>query len=438
MIDVLIIGAGAAGLMAARELTKQGLQVTVLEARNRLGGRVYTQQPDNFSIPVEAGAEFVHGDLPLTQALFQEAPVALHLLDGKNYQVLRGVLKESEEFIPDFEELLTRLEKLEQDLPFVEFLKKYLPEEEYRELREGVTRFAEGYDAADINRASTFALRTEWQTDGAANSYHPAGGYSQIIELLAHQVQAAGGTILTTTPVQEITWQPHHVQVKTTTGATYLAYKVLITVPLGVLQANAEEEGSIRFSPELPHRQKALAALGFGAVIKILLEFKSPFWEEKTENAAVKQKMPELAFLFTDASAIAAWWTQLPNQTPVLTGWIAGTEAEKRRQSSANNLIAEALETLAFLFTTTTAFLQEQLVASQVYNWAADPFARGAYAYATVNGAVAQQTLRMPEANTLYFAGEAFYEGPAIGTVEAALVSGTEAASYIINSFSDK
>jgi monoamine oxidase len=434
MIDVLIIGAGAAGLMAARELTKQGLQVIILEARNRLGGRIYTQQPGNFSVPIEAGAEFVHGDLPLTQALFHEAQVSLHLLDGKNYQVLQGVLKESDEFIPDFDELLARLEKLEQDMSFAEFLKKYLPEEEYRELRAGITRFAEGYDAADINRASTFALRTEWQTDGAANSYHPAGGYSQLIHLLAHQIQANGGTLVTATPVKAITWQPNHVQVKTTTGTTYQARKVLITVPLGVLQAEPEAEGAICFSPELPHKQEALAALGFGAVIKILLEFKTPFWEEKEENLAVKQKMPELAFLFTDASALAAWWTQLPDTAPVLTGWMAGTEAEKRRQATTPELITEALDTLAFLFATTPAFLQEQLVAHQVYNWAADPFARGAYAYATVNGAAAQHILRIPEAETLYFAGEALYEGPAIGTVEAALVSGKEAAAQIVES----
>ncbi|QNF33015.1 FAD-dependent oxidoreductase [Adhaeribacter swui] len=435
MTDVLIIGAGAAGLMAARELTQQGLKVTILEARHRLGGRIFTQQENNFSVPVEAGAEFVHGDLPLTQVLFQEAQVSLHLLAGKNYQILDGILKESEEFIEHFDELLARLNELEEDMPFAEFLKKYLSGDEFAELRQGVTRFAEGYDAADINRTSSLALRDEWQTDGAANSYHPTGGYHQIIDLLAHQVQANGGTIVTTTPVKEINWQPKQVQVTCTTGKTYQAPKVLITVPLGVLQAEPTAEGSIQFTPALPQRQQALATLGFGPVIKIVLEFKSAFWEENETNAAVTQKMPELAFLFTDASAIAAWWTQLPNPAPVLTGWIAGSEAEIRRNATPTELLSEALTTLALLFDTSVAYLREQLVAQQVFNWAADPFARGAYAYATVGGTTARQILNIPEANTLYFAGEALYEGTAIGTVEAALASGKKAAEQIIQTF---
>ncbi|MDQ3290975.1 MAG: FAD-dependent oxidoreductase, partial [Bacteroidota bacterium] len=199
--------------MAARDLAKAGKNVIVLEARARLGGRIFTQNHPDFSLPIEAGAEFIHGDLPLTQALLQQAGVSLYLLEGRNYQVLNGVLQESESFIEDFEILIDRLNQLEQDLPFAEFLDQYLPEDQYANLRQGVIRFAEGYDAADIRKASSFALREEWQTDAAANSYHPVGGYHQIIELLANEFKDNGGTIVTSSTVKEIQWQPGRVQV---------------------------------------------------------------------------------------------------------------------------------------------------------------------------------------------------------------------------------
>ncbi|QMU29473.1 flavin monoamine oxidase family protein [Adhaeribacter radiodurans] len=433
MIDILVIGAGAAGLMAAHELSKASKKVTVLEARDRLGGRIFTQNDPEFSLPIEAGAEFIHGDLPLTQALLQQAGVPLHLLEGRNYQVLNGVLQESENFIEDFEILLDRLNQLEQDIPFADFLERYLPEDQFENLRKAVTRFAEGYDAADIRQASTFALREEWQTDAAANSYHPVGGYNQIIELLATEIKNNGGTILIASPVTEIKWQHNQVQVICTSGTTYTARKILLTVPLGVLQAEAGSDGYIAFSPELPARRAAINQLGFGAVIKIVLEFKTNFWEAADEPA-IEHKMPELAFLFTDASAISAWWTQLPDKTPLLTGWIAGTEAEKRSTWSNQELLTEALQTLAYLFQTNVDFLKSQLKAGQVYNWLSDPFARGAYAYATVNGKAARQILTSPEADTLFFAGEALYEGPAMGTVEAALASGKKTAQQILNS----
>ncbi|MDQ4140269.1 MAG: FAD-dependent oxidoreductase, partial [Bacteroidota bacterium] len=417
MTEIIVIGAGASGLIAARELTNAGKKVTVLEARARLGGRIFTQNNTEFSFPVEAGAEFIHGDLPLTQGLLKQAQVPLHLMKGKNYQVLNGVLQESKSFIEDFEVLLDRLNQLEQDLPFAEFLDRYLPEDQFANLRQGVIRFAEGYDAADIHKASTFALREEWQTDAAANSYHPVGGYYQIIELLAQEIRNNGGTIIASSPVKEIKWQPGMVQVTCTGGTTYTAQKVLITVPLGVLQADPGSEGYIAFSPEIPARREALTVLGFGPIIKILLEFKTAFWEEAADEPVELQKMPELAFLFTDSSAISAWWTQLPNKIPLLTGWIAGTEAEKRRTTSNDEIMAEALQTLAFLFKTNVEFLKKQLIVQKVYNWLADPFARGAYAYATVNGTAARQALNEPEADTLFFAGEALYEGPAMGTV---------------------
>ena len=432
MTDVLIIGAGASGLMAARELTKAGKNVVVLEARSRLGGRINTLTGNKFTLPVDTGAEFVHGDLPLTKSLLKETNATLHLLEGKNYQVKDGLVLESEEFIQNFDELLARLKSLEHDIPFATFIEKYLNDPEFAELRESIIRFAEGYDAADIHKASSLALLEEWQTEGAANSYLPVGGYHQLIDMLATQVSTAQGKIVLSEQVKEIKWHPSRVEVLCAGGARYTAFCILITVPLGVLQAEPNSESCITFNPEIPEKQSAIKALGFGAVIKVIFEFKEAFWEEGSQLIKATHKMPDLAFLFTSDSPISAWWTRLPNKTPVLSGWLAGQEAEKRRDASDQDILSEALNTLAYLFGTTVQDLQTVLVAWQVANWAADPFARGAYAYATVDGAAARQVLAQPEANTLFFAGEAMYEGAAIGTVEAALNSGKIAAQSIL------
>ncbi|MDB5260729.1 MAG: FAD-dependent oxidoreductase, partial [Adhaeribacter sp.] len=126
------------------------------------------------------------------------------------------------------------------------------------------------------------------------------------------------------------------------------------------------------------------------------------------------------------------WWTQLPDETPLLTAWLAGPPAEKYKDLPDHDLIAEALTNLANIFNTTVVVLQEYLKASVVFNWAADPFARGAYAYATVAAAEAQEIVARPIAGTLYFAGEGLYRGHAMGTVEAALASGFDAAQELL------
>ena len=433
ILDVIIVGAGACGLVAARELARAGKKVLVLEARNRLGGRIFTADIGSFTKPVEAGAEFVHGDLPLTQALLTEAGIQCHPLAGKTYQVKSGVLEEAEEFIENFEILMQKLDELEQDLPLAEFLNQYFGEEQYYNLRNSVTRFAEGYDAADIQKVSTFALREEWQTGGAANSYHPVGGYSQLINFLAAAGKKSGVTIQLNMPVQEIRWEEGRVKIISSDGTSYEARLALITVPLGVLQAEPGSPGSIRFVPDLPEKRHAFAQLGFGAVIKVCLEFKTTFWQEPAFTPQHLNQAPDLAFLFSDTHLFTAWWTQLPDQTPLLTAWLAGPPAEKYKDLPDHQLVAEALTALADIFNTSVPVLQEYLKASVVFNWAADPYARGAYAYATVAAGEVREIVTSPEANTLYFAGEGLYVGHAMGTVEAALASGLEAVQHILS-----
>ena len=419
---MLIIGAGAAGLLAARELAAAGRRVLLVEAQARLGGRVHTLQPSGFSAPLEAGAEFMHEPVPLTRALLAEAGITWQATDGQTYLVKDGEVQPDADFFALLPQLLAKLDALSADMPLAAFLAQEFAGDEHAPLRAFATQFAEGYDAADAQRVSAWALRDEWAAGGASDSPRPVGGYGPLLHWLATQAQAAGATLHLATPVHEIKWQAGAAEVLTTTGASYHARQVLCTVPLGVWQRHAGQPGYLGFVPELPTHRAAAAQLGFGAVIKVQLEFREAIWHER---------LPELEFLLSEAP-IPTWWSQLPAPQPLLTGWLAGPAAQCLHAASAETVVQLALTSLAQLLVTSPAALQAQLQASYVRNWGAEPYAYGAYSYPTVGAPAARAALATPVAGTLFFAGEGVYEGTAAGTVEAALVSGQVAARAML------
>ena len=420
--EVLIIGAGAAGLFAARALARAGRQVLLVEARDRVGGRVHTLAPPGFAHPLEAGAEFLHGAVPLSRALLAEAGAAYQATTGQTYVVRNGEVLADSTFFAPLPQLLAKIQTLAHDLPLAAFLTQEFAGPEYAALRATATQFAEGYDAADPQRASTQALGAEWAAGGADDSPRPVGGYGPLLHQLADQAQAAGAIVHLATPVHEVRWQPGAAQVLAGTGATYHARRVLCTVPLGCWQRAAGQPGHLGFVPGLPAHRAAAAQLGFGAVIKVVLDFETSFWQAR---------LPELEFLLSDAP-IPTWWSQLPDERPRLTGWLAGPAAQRLHATPNEAILALALDSLATLLALPVAALQAQLVASYVRNWAAEPYTYGAYSYATVGAAAARAALATPVADTLFFAGEGVYDGPDAGTVEAALASGQAAAQALL------
>jgi monoamine oxidase len=424
MVDVIIIGAGAAGLAAARIISKSGKSVTVLEARNRVGGRIYTLQKGDFSFPVEAGAEFVHGNLPHTTALLKEAEVSFYETSGNTWNVHNGEVSEGDLFPDEWGELLQKLNALEHDMSIAQFLDRYFHDEKYTALRESIVRFVQGYDAADTTKASAFALRDEWSGEDSLTGYRPHGGYSLLIDFLVNECLQQGSVFHFNSVVQEIYHNKDHVEVKTEGGERYIAKKLLVTIPPAVIKT-----GSVVFTPALGDHMNAIQKIETGSVIKFLVEFKSAFWE-KNKNAAPYRSMPGLQFVFSDAS-IPTWWTQQPVPDPLLTGWLAGPAASDNTKDE-NALLHEAVKALAYIFGCTIQAIEEQIKAMTVINWGADHFSRGAYAYKTVDTNSALAILSEPVSNTIYFAGEAFYNGPEMGTVEAALASGTTTAQKML------
>lgn len=394
---IIIIGAGAAGLIAAKELSDQ-YKVTVLEARPQAGGRTTTHYPAP-GIHIETGAEFVHGELPITLSLLKEAGIPYTPINSDMYLAENGELKQEEAWIEDWDQLLGHMGKAPAATTMQQLLDQYYPAAQYAALREHVSGYVEGYDLADLDKVSVKYLYDEWTLEQGTN-YRIDNGYTALINYLGKDIE-----LITNQTVQHISWEPGHVTVKTQ-DKTYTASKVLITVPINMLQNE-----SIQFSPALPAYTAAAKQIGWGTVIKFNLLFKKAFWKR------------DIGFVLSDEE-VPVWWTQSENSL-VLTGWMGGPRAA----GSQTDLLERALHALAKIFNEpNTAELLDQ---GFVHNWSTEQGIHGGYSYGMPSSESAKAVLTTPVANTLYFAGEALYCGDSPGTVEAALHSGRETAHKI-------
>ncbi|MGZ3822920.1 MAG: flavin monoamine oxidase family protein, partial [Mucilaginibacter sp.] len=308
--DILIIGAGAAGLMTAFTLSKAGKKVIVLEARDRIGGRIRTLHDELFFKHAELGAEFVHGNLPVTMQLLHEAGIEYISGEGEMWQYRDGKLSKNSWNMPGWNKLMKKLKDIKKDISIGEFLDQNFGEDQYTDLRESVIRFISGYDTADPAKASAFALRDEWGNEDDDAQYRIAGGYSALIEHLANESKLNGAEFHLNSVVKHIGHSKAIAEVVLNNGAVYRAEKVIIALPLGVLQA-----GAVTFEPAADEYREALKQMGFGAIVKLLLEFKEAFWESGDRA--------HMSFVIS-GEEIPTWWTSFPQESTILTGWIAG------------------------------------------------------------------------------------------------------------------
>lgn len=419
--DVIIVGAGASGLMAARTLSATGKKVLVLEARERIGGRVWPLDESVFGYPAQGGAEFIHGEAPLTRGLVREAGLHITGEEGEIWSVRAGKLQKHESFVDGNERLAAALKGLDHDISAIEFLERHFSGPEDTALRNSIIGMIKGYDAANPDDVSMFTLREEWlgHSESSVVDGWIEEGYGALLGFLKSQCDTAGVLFRFSEPVLSVAAEDEGVRVRTGAG-TYSARKVIVTVPLPVLKG-------IAFTPDIRQKMAAAEKIGFGNATKLLIRFKSRWWDKV--NGVDMSKM---GFLLSNEPFLT-WWTQYPRMVPVMVGWMAGPEARTYKDLSDEQMLDMGLATLARVLGLDKKQLAGEVDHYVVANWPADPLARGSYSYTKTDTGDAYDILRQPIGHAVYFAGEALCSaGHATATVEGALRSGREIAEKIL------
>jgi monoamine oxidase len=427
MATVVVIGAGVAGLEAARQLTQWGIQVTLVEARDRIGGRILTVHDSRLPVPVELGAEFVHGRSPETWDLIEHAPLAVYDVSGEERQLPVGATDERA-LSQGWQQVLKRLANYSgPDIAFAQFLATNAADVS-AEGQAAWIAYVEGFYAADQHAISTRWLQAADQAVGESGgqpSFRIQSGQERIASALLADCEQRHLELRLNSVVTRVGWQSQRATVEVQSSDPAVSFieasRVVVAVPLGVLQATTGERGAIEFVPELVEKRAALDSLRTGTVVKIVLVFREPFWEEPFGDAA---------FLHAPAELFSTWWTMVPMRTRVLVGWSGGPRAQALSHLSPKDLRGAALDSLTRSMRLDRARLEELLVAVHTHPWQSDPFARGAYSYAAVDGQSAPEELARPLEDSLFFAGEATH--PTLGgTVAGAIASGRRAAQEV-------
>lgn len=427
--DVIVIGAGAAGLAAARELAARSFHVVVLEARDRLGGRVWSSAPRKDLPPAELGAEFIHGSAPQTMALLRAAKQRAISLTGAFFALHDGGrLEHDDPPLRAATKLFDRVRDLADDESVDRFLHRFDGDPRLRRTAAVARAFVEGFDAADPAVASARAIAAEWESGTDLTSRRPSGGYAPILQQLVGACTARGAETRTSAIVRRIAWQRRRVLVETTTAGETQSFDsraAVVTVPAGVLRDPAPEN-RIGFEPALPpEKQAALAGIEMGPVVKVALWFNTPFWERLAGG-----RYRNADFFRCESNPLPTYWTQYPERSPLVVAWAGGPRAAALSDRSPSDLIECARDGFGNLFDEADLARREFQYGS-MHDWDGDPFSRGAYSYVRVGAGAARKELARPLDATLFFAGEATSLDNQGGTVNGALETGERAAAEV-------
>ncbi|HVE73244.1 MAG TPA: NAD(P)/FAD-dependent oxidoreductase [Thermoanaerobaculia bacterium] len=409
--DAIIIGAGAAGLSAARALSGARKRVCLLEARPRVGGRIHTLHLPDLPLPIELGAEFVHGESGTTFSIIDSAALAAAQLPDDHWWIENGRRSRIEDFWGDIDKVRAKIGALKRDISFAEFLRRR--KDLTPHLRELACNFVEGYHASHADRISSQVLRSaDEEQEGDNLQFRIADGQDALVAWLRSGLDPEHCHLFLGTAAKRVQWSPGRVVVETDTQR-FRAKALIVTIPIGVWKA-----GAIEFDPPLREKEKAMEQLEAGHVVKIAFRFRERFWDD-------------INFLHSNDRFMPTWWTSAPFRAPVLTGWAGGHAADALLAQGAEAMIERALDSMSAAWQQPRKKLDALLADTFTHDWQADPYSRCAYSYAAVGGAGAHDVLAKPIRKTLFFAGEAT-SSDQTGTVAGAIESGARAAREVL------
>lgn len=411
--DVIVIGAGAAGLAAARELSAAGRDVLLLEGRPRIGGRIHTLHEAGVAMPIELGAEFVHGRAEEVFRILPGTSVVVDRLPDAHWWSDRRKLVRRDDFWPRIGAILNRAARAKRDVPIAEFLRRARIAPRDCKL---VARFVEGYHAADLEKVGSHSLDAG---EGDNAQFRVVTGYDSLLAAIHAGFAPEKVELRMSTVVTRIAWRRHDVEVLARTrlgrDATFRARAAVVTLPLGVLRSDA-----IVWDRRPRGLSAVLEKLEMGNVCKIVFLFRERFWDDA------------INFLHASGPDFPTWWTCAPAAVPLLTAWTGGPPAAQLLDVDETQRVDRALASIAKMLAVPRARVDDLVEAWWTHDWRNDPFARGAYGYALAGAAGARAKLATPVESTIYFAGEACEEDQA-GTVAGAIASGRRAAENVLS-----
>lgn len=415
--DTIIIGAGAAGLAAGRKLADAGQSILIVEARDRIGGRIWTDE-QFADFPIDLGAEFIHGETAVTHTLVEAAGFHTLAAPRKAYLqiaaegTLRALAQLPAELATTVQALYAAYAELAQltwrhDLSLADFLR-------------GRGFHADAIALADVLLAQTCCasietlscadLAREMRVDHAGvHEYRILEGYTALLRHYSRDLP-----ILLKAPVELLRWSERGVEL-VANGQSLHAARCIITLPIGVLQS-----GRLRFDPPLPPaKAQAISAFRMEPGTKLMYRFQEQLWDDM--------------FVYACHTGLAArWWTPgygRHGANHLLCCYVTASRARQIDAMPEAAALALGLTEIAALMGQPK--LADACVAAKRVSWAHEPFTRGAYAHTPPGAADARVELAQPVANVLFFAGEATAHETNPQTVHGAIESGWRAAREV-------
>ncbi|MBX9571507.1 MAG: FAD-dependent oxidoreductase [Candidatus Obscuribacterales bacterium] len=445
--DVIIIGAGFAGLAALSVLKNSGCNVCLLEARDRIGGRVLTIRPQTCRFPIELGAEFVHGETNPLWDLVVESGVRASIATKKNWTSENGRLRLNRNYYQQvekiFQDLYVLANSTEHDMSFEEFAKQLLQsptasvsavvgEEPCASTEKGLQQtrdFLHSLMGSDPNPMSIRFLSRGVDAEKAngTDDFRILDGYDQLARYLVDSL-GSRQPIHLSTKATKIEWTKGAVVCHAEHSGSPVQFAgraALLTVPPVLL--GTTHSASIAFEPRL---DKDLSLIGSSRVIKLVVQFSENFWERANIDGSGEDYL-EFGYLNCAEAEISTWWCQHPIVSPTLTAWISGDDCRRIPDSEPElrNMIARSLQCA---FDVNAQDILQMMVAVYWHDWNNDPYSMGAYSLRLASGDQQAAVLAEPVDDTLFFAGEASNTEGCSGTVHGALQTGWRAAGEIL------